>query len=88
MQPALFAIPEEVMAAERNVYHVLPASDEHRWVITRETDAFIEEHGTREDAVEAARGYARADAPWRVKVHGMDGSLDYEVYGVSPRRLS
>lgn len=74
------------MAPERTVYHVVPTPDVERWIITRETDGFIEEHDTREGAVDAARVHARTEAPWRVKVHGADGSLEYEVYGVDPSR--
>ena len=75
------------MASNRTVYHVVPNADQSRWLVTQENAAFREEHDTKEDAVEAAKTRARGEEPSQVKVHGLDGNMDYEsTYGDDPVR--
>lgn len=67
------------MASERKVYHVVPNADQSRWVVSRENnDSFREEYDTKDDAVRAAKESARGEEPSRVKVHRLDGNMEYE----------
>lgn len=73
------------MASDRTVYHVVPNADQSRWVVTQENAAFREEHATKEEAVQAAKGRARSQEPSQVKVHKLDGNMEYEsTYGDDP----
>lgn len=74
------------MASDRTVYHVVPNADQSRWVISRENnDSFREEYETKEEAVQAAKGRAREEEPSQVKVHKLDGNMEYEsTYGDDP----
>lgn len=75
------------MASDRKVYHVVPNADQSRWVVSRENDEFREEYDTKEAAVEAAKGRARGEEPSQVKVHKLDGNMEYEsTYGDDPSR--
>ena len=75
------------MASDRTVYHVVPNADQSRWVISMENDErFREEHETKEAAVQAAKQRARGQEPSQVKVHKLDGNMEYEsTYGDDPR---
>ncbi len=74
------------MASDRKVYHVLPNSDRSRWVVSRENSDFREEFDTKEEAVQAAKSRARDEQPSQVKVHKLDGKMEYEsTYGDDPR---
>lgn len=74
------------MASDRKVYHVVPNADQSRWVISRENDdTFREEYSTKDDAVQAAKSRARGEEPSQVKVHKLDGNMEYEsTYGDDP----
>ena len=73
------------MANNRTVYHVVPDSDQSKWLVTRENDAFREEHHSKADAEEAAKRRARNHEPSQVKVHLGDGNMEYEsTYGQDP----
>ena len=75
------------MASNRTVYHVVPDASGERWLVTQENGSFREEHQKKEDAVDAARERARAQAPSQVKVHKSDGNMEYEsTYGSDPSR--
>lgn len=76
------------MASDRKVYHVAPNADQSRWVISREgDDSYREEFDTKDEAVEAAKSRARGTEPSQVKVHKLDGNMDYEsTYGDDPPR--
>ena len=72
--------------ANRSVYHVVPNADQSRWVISRENDdSFRVECSTKEEAVAAAKSRARQEEPSQVKVHKLDGNMEYEsTYGDDP----
>lgn len=73
------------MASNRTVYHVVPNADQSRWVVSQENAAFREEHDTKEEAVQAAKSRARGEEPSQVKVHKLDGNMEYEsTYGDDP----
>jgi hypothetical protein len=73
------------MASNRTVYHVVPNADQSRWVVSQENADFREEHATKEEAVQAAKSRARSQEPSQVKVHRLDGNMDYEsTYGDDP----
>jgi hypothetical protein len=74
------------MASDRSVYHVVPNADQSRWVVSRENnDSFREEYDTKDDAVRAAKERARGEQPSQVKVHRLDGNMEYEsTYGEDP----
>jgi hypothetical protein len=57
-------------------------------VISREGDSsYREEFDTKQEAVEAAKSRARGEEPSQVKVHKLDGNMDYEsTYGADPSR--
>ena len=76
------------MASDRTVYHVTPAADGSRWVVSQENnDSFRQEFETKEAAVNAAKSRARGEEPSQVKVHRADGNMEYEsTYGEDPRR--
>jgi hypothetical protein len=76
------------MASNRTVYHVVPNADQSRWLITQENnDSFRQEFDTKDDAVEAAKQRARGEEPSQVKVHKLDGNMEYEsTYGDDPAR--
>lgn len=76
------------MASDRTVYHVVPNSDQSRWVVSRENDDnFREEHDTKREAEQAAKERARKEEPSQVKVHLQNGNMDYEsTYGDDPAR--
>jgi hypothetical protein len=74
------------MASDRRVYHVVPNADQSRRVVSRENnDSFREEYDTKDDAVQAAKERARGEQPSQVKVHRLDGNMEYEsTYGDDP----
>lgn len=74
------------MASDRTVYHVVPNADQSKWLVTRENDkGFREEFETKKNAEEAAKERARNEEPSQVKVHLMNGNMDYEsTYGDDP----
>jgi sugar-specific transcriptional regulator TrmB len=75
------------MAGERTVYHVVPNADQSRWVVSRERHSFREEYDSKDEAVEAAKSRARSEEPSQVKVHKLDGNMEYEsTYGDDPSR--
>jgi hypothetical protein len=72
---------------ERMVYHVVPNSSAERWLVTQENADFRKEFNTKEDAVEFAKERAREAQLGQVKVHKMDGNMEYEsTYGKDPSR--
>ena len=77
------------MATNRKVYHVVPNADQSKWLVTRERDdRFREEYDTKTRAEEAAKERARGEEPSQVKVHKLDGNMDYEsTYGGDPRNI-
>lgn len=75
------------MAQNRTVYHVVPDAGGEQWLVTRENGTFREEHRTKEEAVSAAKERARGQEPAQVKVHRLDGNMEYEsTYGDDPRQ--
>ena len=75
------------MASDRTVYHVVPNADQSQWLVTQENAEFREEYDTQEQAVEAAKNRARGEEPSQVKVHKLDGNMEYEsTYGDDPSR--
>jgi hypothetical protein len=74
------------MASDRKVYHVVPNADQSKWLVTREKDkGFREEYETKRSAEEAAKERARGEEPSQVKVHLMNGNMEYEsTYGDDP----
>jgi hypothetical protein len=73
------------MPSNRTVYHVIPNADRSKWLVTRENDAFREEHDSKSDAEQAAKERARGEEPSQVKVHLQNGNMDYEsTYGRDP----
>jgi hypothetical protein len=74
------------MAQNRTVYHVVPNADQSRWVVSREKDdTFREEYDTKAEAEAAAKQRARGEEPSQVKVHKLNGNMDYEsTYGDDP----
>lgn len=77
------------MASDRTVYHVVPNSDQSKWLVTREKDErFREEYDTKQRAEEAAKERAREEEPSQVKVHLKNGNMEYEsTYGDDPRDI-
>lgn len=74
------------MASNRIVYHVVPNADQSRWVVSQEKAEFRREFGTKEEAERFAKERARAEEPSQVKVHKLDGNMEYEsTYGDDPR---
>ena len=78
------------MAHEPKVYHVVPNANQTRWVLRRESDAYLrEEFSTKEEAVDAAKSRARADELSQINVHKTNGSIEYETScGQAPVRSS
>lgn len=76
------------MASNRTVYHVVPNADQSQWLVTQENnDTFRQEFRTKEEAENAAKERARNEAPSQVKVHRLDGNMEYEsTYGDDPTR--
>jgi hypothetical protein len=75
------------MASDRTVYHVVPNADATRWVVSKENNrSFREEYDTKAEAEQAAKTRARGEEPSQVKVHKLDGNMEYEsTYGEDPR---
>ena len=83
----MVAAGEAGMATNRTVYHVVPNSSGESWLVSEEGGGFRQEHGTKHEAVEAAKERARAQEPSQVKVHTSDGNMEYEsTYGEDPSR--
>lgn len=76
------------MASNRTVYHVVPNASGEEWLVTREHDDTLREpYRTQDEAVRRAKARARAEEPSQVKVHSLDGTMEYEsTYGGDPRR--
>ncbi|MDX1460598.1 MAG: phasin family protein [Xanthomonadales bacterium] len=59
---------------EPMVFHLLPKGDD--WAVRREgEDRDLSVHGTKNEALEAARGIAQAKEPSRLVVHRADGTI-------------
>lgn len=72
---------------ERIVYHVVPNSSAEKWLVTQENATFRKEFETKDEAVEEARRLARKAELGQIKVHKLDGNMEYEsTYGEDPRR--
>ena len=72
---------------DRTVYHVVPNSSAEKWLVTQENASFRREFETKEEAVDEARRLAKEAPLGQVKVHKMDGNMEYEsTYGEDPRR--
>lgn len=74
------------MAENRTVYHVVPDASGDRWVVSQENnDSFRQEYRTKAEAESAAKDRARGEEPAQVKVHKIDGNMEYEsTYGQDP----
>lgn len=71
----------------REVYHVVPDASAERWVVSQENNDFRREFDRKEDAVDFAKNKARSAALGQVKVHKLDGNMEYEsTYGNDPDR--
>jgi len=69
----------------REVYHVVPNADATKWVVSQENNEFRQEFETKEQAVEFARKRAQAAPLGQIKVHKLDGNMEYEnTYGEDP----
>ena len=84
-----------VCMASNRTYHVVPDASHERWLVTEENAEFRRrfrkkrEFRTKEEAVNAAEGFARSHEPSQVKVHKSDGRLEHEsTYGGDPRRTT
>ena len=72
---------------ERVVYHVVPNSSAEKWLVSQENATFRREFDTKEEAVEEARKLAQKAELGQIKVHKLDGNMEYEsTYGEDPRR--
>ncbi len=72
---------------ERIVYHVVPNSSAEKWLVSQENAAFRREFDTKEEAVQFAKERAGKEELGQVKVHKLDGNMEYEsTYGEDPRR--
>ncbi|MFB6099531.1 MAG: DUF2188 domain-containing protein, partial [Salinibacter sp.] len=61
-------------AVEARVFHVVPS--EEGWIVTVEgKDAPVSTHGTKKEAVSAARTAAKDEAPSQLVVHKQDRSV-------------
>lgn len=61
-------------AVQRRVYHVVTA--EEGWKVELEgTEKALSSHGTKDEAVDAARKLGQANEPSMVVVHKMDGTI-------------
>jgi hypothetical protein len=77
------------MATARTVYHVVPNASNDAWIVTLEkNNSFGQEYPTKAQAIEAAKELALEQEPSQVKVHGQDGSMEYEsTYGEEPAHI-
>jgi hypothetical protein len=72
---------------QREVYHVVPNASAERWVVSQENAEFRKEFDNKEEAVEFAKERAKSAELGQIKVHRMDGNMDYEsTYGEDPTR--
>lgn len=70
---------------ERKVYHVVPNSSAERWVVSQENAEFRKEFDSKEEAIEFAKERAKEAELGQIKVHKMDGNMEYEsTYGNDP----
>lgn len=61
-------------APERKVYHLTPA--DNGWAVKLENvDAPLSTHGTKDEALAAARELAQKDEPSQLVVHRLDGTI-------------
>jgi hypothetical protein len=76
------------MANTRTVYHVVPDAAGEQWLVTQENDDSMRDtFRTKQEAIDAAKHYARGQEPSQVTVHKSDGNMEYEsTYGDDPRR--
>lgn len=68
------AAARRMMASKATVYHV--AADGNRWTVKSEgAGRAVSRHGTKKEAVSAARDVAHANRPSRLVIHKRDGEI-------------
>lgn len=73
------------MASDRLVLHVTPNGDEGWKIEAVDVGSFSAGAGTKAEAEDIAKRYARDRQPSQVRVHKADGTLEYEsTYGDDP----